>query len=458
MGSPQIEHDEDAFPGLALESHSGTVKWVAPIQLAPGVKPETVKIEGKVNMQLCDAKGCAQPKDYPFAAVLRPDVKAVTVARRKAPRKLRIASRHRPTPSSGLRQVSLRPTHPCRDHAMRRRAVSAPSNAVPAVANAVQPAETVKAANEREGQVKSIGCRSPMPRNCGELVGPDFDVEQIRENVRKEDVGLGIMGAIFAGFLGGLILNIMPCVLPVIGLKILSFVEQAGHNRRKAFMLNVWYSAGLLAVFFILASLAVGPQHLGWGELFGKTWFTITLAAVVFVMALSFMGVWEVPLPTFLGSGKTGELAAQGGRRGGLLQRRIDHASGHAVQRPVPGPCPGLGHGTTGLADLCRVSFRGPGHGQSVSARGGLSRTLAIPAQARRVDGDLQDLHGFRAHGHGGLSPRGAKPQYVVPTVGLLFGLSFMCWWIGRISPVADFMAKLAPGLWGPRSFASSGS
>ncbi len=38
---PQIEHDEDAFPGLPLEAHSGTVKWVAPIQLAAGVKPES---------------------------------------------------------------------------------------------------------------------------------------------------------------------------------------------------------------------------------------------------------------------------------------------------------------------------------------------------------------------------------------------------------------------------------
>ena len=114
------------------------------------------------------------------------------------------------------------------------------------------------------------------------------------------------MGAVFAGFVGGLIFNIMPCVLPVIGLKILSFVQQAGHNRRKAFMLNVWYSAGLLAVFFILASLAVGPQRLGWGELFGEAWFTITLTAVVFVMALSFMGVWEVPLPTFSGARQGG--------------------------------------------------------------------------------------------------------------------------------------------------------
>ncbi len=56
---PRIEHDEEAFPGLPLETHTGTVKWVAPIQLAADANPETLKIEGKVNVQLCDAKGCA---------------------------------------------------------------------------------------------------------------------------------------------------------------------------------------------------------------------------------------------------------------------------------------------------------------------------------------------------------------------------------------------------------------
>ena len=90
---PQIEHDEDAFPGLPLETHSGTVKWVAPIQLAAGVKPETLKIEGKVNMQLCDAKGCAQPKDYPFTATLRADVQAVKVAAAQGPKERRVPRR-----------------------------------------------------------------------------------------------------------------------------------------------------------------------------------------------------------------------------------------------------------------------------------------------------------------------------------------------------------------------------
>ena len=274
------------------------------------------------------------------------------------------------------------------------------------------------------------------------MVGPRFDVERIRENVRKDGVGLGIFGAILAGFIGGLILNVMPCVLPVIGLKILSFVEQAGHNRRKAFMLNVWYSCGLLLVFFILASLAVGPQHLGWGELFGKPWFTITLAAVVFVMALSFMGVWEVPLPTFLGSGKAGEMASQRAP-GGILQRHADHAPRHALQRPVP--CPALVWAAAQPAWLTYAVFLSTGLGMAspyllVGAFPELLRFLPKPGAWMET---FKQFMGFILMGTVVYLLAVIKPQYVVPTVGLLFSLSFMCWWIGRTSPVLDFMARL---------------
>ena len=56
-------------------------------------------------------------------------------------------------------------------------------------------------------------------------------------------------------FVGGLILNVMPCVLPVISLKILSFLEQAGESRGRVFALNVWYSSGLMSYFVLLAVL-----------------------------------------------------------------------------------------------------------------------------------------------------------------------------------------------------------
>ena len=282
------------------------------IQFAPAMRPEAVKIHGSVKMQLCDANGCVREKDYPFSAALRRRARGgrqdngrsdadcgFLVAKRRGARCCRRSAVH-----SAWRRRADAGRHRNR----RRTAASKP------VASAA--VETTRAAAGAEIDWLPFTSAAELKQ----IVGPSFDIEQIRENVRKEGQSLGLLGAIFAGFVGGLILNIMPCVLPVIGLKILSFVEQSGHNRRKALMLNVWYSLGLLAVFLILASLAVGPQRLGWGELFGRAWFTVTLTAVVFVMALSFMGVWEVSLPTFMARGKTGELAAQEGAVGAFFK------------------------------------------------------------------------------------------------------------------------------------------
>ncbi len=57
-------------------------------------------------------------------------------------------------------------------------------------------------------------------------------------------------------FVGGLILNLMPCVLPVIGLKVMSFVEQSGKSRANALLLNLWFGAGIVSVFLLLGLLA----------------------------------------------------------------------------------------------------------------------------------------------------------------------------------------------------------
>ena len=107
--------------------------------------------------------------------------------------------------------------------------------------------------------------------------------------------------ALSFAFIGGIVLNFMPCVLPVIGLKILSFFEQAGKSRSRAFLLNAWYSLGLLSVFLFLAFLSLGLSILFTFDLFG-----IIMACIVFVMALSLMDIWTLTVPGALG-GKTSE-------------------------------------------------------------------------------------------------------------------------------------------------------
>ena len=76
---------------------------------------------------------------------------------------------------------------------------------------------------------------------------------------------------------------------------------------------------GILSVFLVLASLAAGA-NLSWGEQFTNLSFKITMIAIVFAMALSFLGVWEIPIPGFVGAGKSVELSNKEGVAGAFFK------------------------------------------------------------------------------------------------------------------------------------------
>ena len=120
---------------------------------------------------------------------------------------------------------------------------------------------------------------------------------------------------------GGLILNLMPCVLPVVGLKVMAFAEQAGENRGRVLMLNLWYTLGILVVFWALAILASLPSlSFKWGEQFTYFEFRYGVTLLVFAMALSFLGVWEIPIPGFVGGNTTQKLQRKEGASGAFFK------------------------------------------------------------------------------------------------------------------------------------------
>jgi suppressor for copper-sensitivity B len=142
-----------------------------------------------------------------------------------------------------------------------------------------------------------------------------------------------------AAFIGGLLLNVMPCVLPVLAIKILSFVQQAGEDRSRIFALNISYTVGVLAVFLSLATLAVGTQiglsftgDFSWGGLFQHTRFNLVMAGIVFGMGLSLLGVFEIPVPGMVGS-------AAGQNQGeGLLGAFLTGIFATLLATPCTGP------------------------------------------------------------------------------------------------------------------------
>ena len=101
-------------------------------------------------------------------------------------------------------------------------------------------------------------------------------------------------------FIGGLILNVMPCVLPVIALKILGFVGQAKDNPRRARFLGLVYAAGVLVSFLALAGIVLGVKaaghRAGWGIQFSSPYFLVAMTTLVTLIALNLFGVFEVTL------------------------------------------------------------------------------------------------------------------------------------------------------------------
>jgi thiol:disulfide interchange protein/DsbC/DsbD-like thiol-disulfide interchange protein len=112
----------------------------------------------------------------------------------------------------------------------------------------------------------------------------------------------GILTFLFFGFLGGLILNLMPCVLPVISLKIFGFIQQAGQSREKIWRNGLAFSAGIFAWFVGLALLLIVLKAAGrevtWGGFqFTNPYFVLVLSVIVLVFALNLFGVFEISLP-----------------------------------------------------------------------------------------------------------------------------------------------------------------
>ncbi|MCA2024571.1 thioredoxin family protein [Enterobacter sp. K16B] len=128
----------------------------------------------------------------------------------------------------------------------------------------------------------------------------------------ETSVADGIGKMVLFALLGGLILNLMPCVLPVMGMKLNSILH-AGSDGRTIRLRFLATSAGIVTSFMLLAAmvtaLKLAGASLGWGIQFQNPWFIGLMVAVTFLFALNLFGVFEMLLP----SAAAGRLATAGG-------------------------------------------------------------------------------------------------------------------------------------------------
>jgi thiol:disulfide interchange protein len=104
--------------------------------------------------------------------------------------------------------------------------------------------------------------------------------------------------ALLLAFAGGLILNLMPCVLPILSIKVLGFVSQAGENPRVVRRHGLVFGLGVLVSFWALAGLLLGlrrgGEELGWGFQLQEPAFVAAMAFVFFGLGLNLVGVFDV--------------------------------------------------------------------------------------------------------------------------------------------------------------------
>jgi thiol:disulfide interchange protein len=249
--------------------------------------------------------------------------------------------------------------------------------------------------------------------------------------------GISLPTALLMGLAGGLILNLMPCVLPVLGLKLMSFAQQSGRARQEVFQMNLWYCAGLFAVFFVLATASVaaniglGSENLAWGEQFTSTRFNVTMAAIVFAFALSFLGVWELPIPGFIGE-KAGHVQSQEGPLGAFLKGVLSTVLATPCSGPFLGPV--FGFTLSQPTFVTYAVFGAIATGMAlpyllVGLFPGLVKFLPKPGAWMET---LKEVLGFVMLGTVVFLFTFLDHDYFVPTFALLVGIWAACWWIGR--------------------------
>jgi thiol:disulfide interchange protein len=197
----------------------------------------------------------------------------------------------------------------------------------------------------------------------------------------------GLALAILLAFMGGMILNLMPCVLPVISLKILGFIKLAGQSRKLIFQHGAAFSIGVLLSFWVLAGLLLILQaygrSVGWGFQLQEPIFVGILAALLFMFGLSLFGVFEVGTSIMSAAGGVEQKA---GKNNQLLSSFFSGVLATAVATPCTGPFLGsaIGYAFTLPAFKTMMIFTSLGLGMSfpyiaISAFPALLRFLPKP-------------------------------------------------------------------------------
>lgn len=169
---------------------------------------------------------------------------------------------------------------------------------------------------------------------------------------------------LLSAFLGGLILNIMPCVLPVIALKILGFVSEARSEPRRVRNLGFIYALGVLVSFSVLAAVFIGLKAAGhqvaWGMQLSNPVFIVVLTTLATLIALNLFGVFEIT-PGGKVMNAAGNLASKHGAAGAFFNGLLATTLAASCTAPILGAALGFAFSQSAFAIFLILLFVGIG-------------------------------------------------------------------------------------------------
>lgn len=200
------------------------------------------------------------------------------------------------------------------------------------------------------GEPKAITIDSNPDDEATSPIGQRTATSATSQTTYSGAENIGLVTALVFALLGGLLLNVMPCVFPVLSIKILGFIEQAGHEPRKIKAHGLAFSAGVIASFWafagVLLILRAGGEQLGWG-------FQLQSPAFVASMIFVFLGLGLLFL-TDIALGNSIQRIAGKAR---LSTTYLGSFANGALATAVATPCTGPFMGTALAATLTLSAF-----------------------------------------------------------------------------------------------------
>jgi len=174
--------------------------------------------------------------------------------------------------------------------------------------------------------------------------------------------GPGLLSVIFFALAGGLILNLMPCVFPVLSLKVLSLASKRESAVSEQRLHGIAYAVGIIVTFMLLASILIalraGGEAVGWAFQLQSPWFVALLIFLFFSFGLSLSGVFEFGT-SFMGLGNN--LASKSGYKGSFFTGVLATAVASPCTAPFMGAALGFALSQSWLVAMVVFFFLGLG-------------------------------------------------------------------------------------------------